>query len=59
MAEMSHDISAQCAETEYLDTAVHHLADQNWSQGQDLASKDQYIKELKEEMLAVKAGLED
>ena len=59
MARMSHDVSAQRAETEHLNTAVCCLADQNWSQGQDLARKDQRIKELKEEMLAVKVGLED
>ena len=58
MAEMSHDVSAQRAETECLNTMVCRLANQNWSQGQDLACKDQRIKEL-EEMLSVKAGLED
>ena len=59
MAEMSHDVSAQRAETERLEGAVCRLADQNWSQGQELARKDVHIKELKEEMLVVKAGLED
>ena len=59
MAEMSHDVSAQCAETEHLEGAMCCLADQNWSQGQELACKDVHIKELEEEMLAVKAGLED
>ena len=59
MAEMSHNISAQHAKTKHLNTAVCHLADKNWLQGQDLACKDQHIKELEEEMLAVKAGLED
>ena len=59
MAEMSHDISVQHAETECLEGAVCRLADQNWSQGQELTRKDVCIKELKEEMLAVKAGLKD
>ena len=59
MAEMSHDVSAQRAETERLEGAVHCLADQNWSQGQELARKDVWIKELEEEMLSVKARLED
>ena len=59
MAEMSHDVSAQHAENEHLDAAVCHLADQNWSQGQELVHKDVRIKELETEMLAVKAGLED
>ena len=59
MAEMSHDVSAQRAENKRLDTAVRRLADQNWSQGQELVRKDVHIKELETEMLAVKAGLED
>ena len=59
MAEMSHDVSAQRAENERLDAAVCCLVDQNWSQGQELARKDVRIKELEEEMLAIKAGLED
>ena len=59
MAEMSHDVSAQHAKTERLEGAVHRLANQNWSQGQELACKDVRIKELEEEMLAVKAGLKD
>ena len=59
MVEMSHDVSAQRAKTKRLEGAVRRLADQNWLQGQELACKDARIKELKEEMLAVKAGLED
>ena len=38
---------------------MRRLADQNWSQEQELVCKDVWIKELEEEMLAVKAGLED
>ena len=59
MVEMSHNVSAQRAETERLEGAVRRLADKNWPQGQELTCKDVRIKELKEEMLAVKAGLED
>ena len=59
MVEMSHNVSAQRAETEHLKGVVHRLADQNWLQGQELACKDVRIKELEEEMLVVKAGLED
>ena len=59
MAEMSHDVSAQRAETEHLEGAVRRLANQNWLQGQELARKDVWIKELEEEMLAVKARLKD
>ena len=59
MSEMEHDVSAQRAKTEHLDGACRCLSDQNWSQGQVITRKDQRIKELKEEMLAVKASIED